>query len=230
MLTTTNLIGFGAGGEAPNLTYLGGGIVDTEYTQVTLTDQDFGAPHPDRWIIIAASSWDSGTTARLWDSGNLQINGSAADSVFAVQAVDAANQSLACIFGSAVPSGSTGSFRLAYNGSVQIHHVAIYRLIGMSGGAAHATSTDGANPDTKVDLDLNVPANGCLIATAQWDSTDAFTWTGATELIDVSTGSGSRHTHAYDPRITSAATPRTVTASTGASDSGAGAAASFAFG
>lgn len=230
MLTTTNLVGFAAGGEAPNLSYLGGGLVNNSVSQLTLIDQDFGAPHPDRWIIVAASSWESGTTSRTWDNGNIQVNGAAADAVFCVNAVDAANQSLTSIFGSAVPNGGTGSFRLAYSGNVQLHHVAIYRLIGMSGGAAHATNNDGANPDTEVNLNLNVPANGCLIATAQWDSTDAFTWTGATELVDVSTGSGSRHTHAYDPLITSAATPRTVTASTGVTDSGSGCAASFLFG
>lgn len=228
-LNVTNLIGFGAGGEAPNLTYLGGGFTDGEATTVTYTDQIFGAPHPDRWIIIAASSGDGGVTERLWNSGGLQINGSAADQVFCLATKDALNQSLACIFGSAVPNGGTGSFRLAYNGAVQFHHVAIYRLIGLSGGVAYATNTASVDAGTTATLSLNVPANGCLIGTVQWDQATSVTWVGATELVDYQTAS-SEHGHAYVPVISSAETPRTVTATIGVSDYGAGCAASFAFG
>lgn len=216
-------IGFAVGGYYE---YVTAGAVASSSSALDIGGVPIGVAHAERTVIVAVSSWQSGTTARTWNAAGAQIAGSAATTLTS-QARDGGNQVITAIMAQAVPTGTTTTIRLAYSGAVTSHAFAVYRAIGVASLTPTDTGTD-AQAGALLDLSLDTPAKGLVIAAAMRDANDDYpAWVGATQdaVVDGAAFSGAF----ASATITSASTPLTVTGTSSGSAGEAGCAVSLSF-
>ena len=129
----------------------------------------------------------------------------------------------------AVPTGTTADFVITFSNTVDKCYLRALVFTGLSSATAYATYTENfSSSGTSNSLNLNTPANGLVVACQQLRSRtgEDITWTGVTEVYDIDFASADTLSGGYD-LLTSAETPRTVTASWTNSNSNRGCAASF---
>lgn len=170
-------------------------LVDTVDRQTyTFASTDFGAEHPNRYIVCAISAGDLA-------AGNFGITSATIGGVTAtvvIQREDTIDGRNSYIIIAAVPTGATGTVAFTFTGTHIQAYVGVYRVVGLTSITAHATASDTADP---ISTTINVPHNGLLIGCATMATAGtASTPTGITELYDLSTG-GSRATGGMDQNL-----------------------------
>lgn len=200
--------------------------VAVSLSDVDISDVPIGQPHANRTVIVAVSSYESGSTARSWNAAGALIGGAAATTLTS-RAQDGTNQMITAIMALAVPTGTTTTIRLSYSGAVTNHAFAVYRAIDLASLTPTDTGTD-AQQAALLDLSLDTPANGLVIAAAMRGANDDYpVWVGAAQDAAVD---GASYSGAFaSARILSASTPLTLTGTSSNSSHEAGCAVSLAF-
>lgn len=216
MLTTTNLIGFGGGGDVgPYYQYMERRIENTIQSSHDFTGVNFGADHPDRAIIIAVSATAGGGPLN-------RLSGTASDHAIGDVSApgvtrfnfDSGNQVMVG-FLTGQPTGTSGTVTVAFDNATNYCVIAVYRVIGLS-TLTPADTGGTADNSTSFNCDANVTANSLVLAAGSIHVSDTVTWSGVDERTEVDNGV-TKHSFA-DYRALSAETPRSMSMTIGASD------------
>lgn len=118
------------------------------------------------------------------------------------------------IWGVELTTGTTANFQINCGSTPAVAYIAVWRAINISGltpfGTASANHSGGV-----LNLNCNVPGNGCVIGIAQANNaggSGSNTWTGLTEQDDYDVASGEVFTMAHQTG-TGASSPRTISVS-----------------
>ena len=202
MLINNQLIGFGSGGEAgaATVTYVSKAVITTDTTTYTFSSQALGDEAADRKIVIAiaAGNTSGGITS-------VTVAGNSATSIISVYNV----ASRSSLFYVDLASGTSGDIVVTFGGTLNRCGIGVYNVNGASSGAEHDSGSSTADP---MSVDVDLPANGCVIAvacTANILSNPWATWVGVTEDYDEATESSSSHSGASDT-FTAADATKTV--------------------
>ena len=169
----------------------------------TFSSVSLGAADAGRVIVVGTSS-GGGT--------NSTVSGLTVGGVSAVEAVELQHQGDAyyrsSLWIAEVPTGTTGDVVVTMSGSTGDCGIIVWPTTGAS-HCAYATASDASDAGG-LTVDLNVEADGAIIAYSACDAGPGWSWTGLTEDIDETVDSGWHHSGA-SAEFESASTPQTVT-------------------
>jgi hypothetical protein len=120
----------------------------------------------------------------------------------------------------------TGTIAVTFTTAYSECAIATFETVGRAAAASATDSIGWAAAGSNPTKNINVPANGFVIAAASTVSADTWTWTGPTERSDGTTPSYSQTTASQN--YTAAQTPLTVTATRSGTAKGAFVVASWA--
>ena len=215
MLTTTQLIGFGAGGDVSGggpitATYIGRVTNTSTLTTYTFSSAGIGTAASDRFVVLAIGLIGSSGLVN-----SVTIGGVAATELYEFQ--DSIGSSVVAFYGLIVTSGTTADIVVTLASSATSCGVAIYNVNGNASVAT--TDTMGAESSTvTASGTIDCDADGCIIACAGCPGSfigavTNFTWVGVTERVDQSLVTNSRWSSAMD-NFASAQTGLTISATT----------------
>lgn len=218
MLEVSHLIGFGSGGgPPPSYTYNTRSINTANQTDYTFTNLNIGTADVTRFVVI-------GVIAQGNDITGLTIGGSAATRL-AHQYVASGFMEPLAFYGLLVPSGTTATVvvSVASSSNCAVVSYSLYNL----DSTTPFDNKNAAHSSGVITLSANTTPDAVVLGLAvEWGSTlRTFTWAGVTEqsgfdeVVEASNSAWS----GGDALMTSAETPRTITATlSGSPQSGAG--------
>lgn len=175
-----NLIGFGSAFDPINLTYVANAADTTNASSYTFSSQSFGGEDARRFVLVGLNARAAGAVT----ISSVTIGGVTATPLVTVTNSGGGDSSITAIYGSLVPTGTTGSVVVVASASLNRCNIGIWRLIANS-MTPHATYSSTANNPS---VSMNVPANGFAIGRAQSiGSSPTATWAGLTESFDTVT-------------------------------------------
>lgn len=193
--------------SAFSLSYLANGVTSATTATQSVASISFGAAPTGadtRYIVVAVHAFTDGNAL-----SSVTIGGVAATQVVSITDNTGSNQILTALWIAAVPTGTSGSISLTFAGAtVNATRLGTYRMINPSSATAHATASDDTATSGLIDLSLNVPSGGGVIAASLQRNGDLNTWVGATENYDTDVGTGEVISSASG---TTSGTPLTLT-------------------
>lgn len=176
----------------------------------TISSASLGPSDPSRQIIVACQRIDSSSGL----NNSCSVAGVAAASVFDFNPA-ATSQSQFWITpreDAGGPSGTTGNIVVGFNANILFTTVVAFAAYNLRNGTA-VFDADGVSFTNPAQVSINLAGGGILVAAARESGTPAaFTWVGATEVVDT-LGSGVTSTTRRTGALTSetpAATGHTV--------------------
>jgi hypothetical protein len=188
-------------------------------TTYTYTNCTLGADAADRVIIIAFIGKRSSGT---YNMTGMTLDGNATTEV--LTKIQDANFTI-CLHQIAYSSGTNKTLVVSAPGFGSGHAIVLFRMTGQFSNTAYSTLSAG--PSNEPSGTLNIPSGGAMVAVGgSTVSTNAITWTGATEYTDEAQPVVGyfRYSHTYDTAMTEE-TGRTVSLSSASTVEGFQAAA-----
>jgi hypothetical protein len=180
MLGVNHLVGFGAGGKAPNeFAFLQNYSNTSDNNTHTLSSVSIGNPYPTRHIVI-------GIAAEHKDDGGMSLTSATIGGVTATiheqgSIVTGTTDDLIAIISAIVPSGTTADVVLNYSGTIYSVQIGVYRGIrsntSVNEVSTYVTSADGASV---VYSPLGTNDYGIAVAMDSDATYNEITWTNAT--------------------------------------------------
>lgn len=157
------------------------------FTSYTFSSLSFGTAQSNRYIIVAAGVGDG-------DADDRQISGITIGGVAGTEVIHAFNEfiasstSSAAIYIASVPTGTTGDIVVATSGSGTAGNctVVVYRATGINPSAID-TASSTSDPAS---LNVDVVANGIIVACFNNYDNGTVSWTGPTEDYDANAENG----------------------------------------
>lgn len=149
----------------------------------------FGAAHPDRRIIVMTRHNGSSDASRFVT--NVSIGGGSAT------ILPYGNQnhgwSVACAIRH-VPTGTSGTVSVQYNSGTGLCGIAVWRAVGYE----EVYDVGGPDSSGSIDLPLDVPKKGIVVALAGYRSSTSATWSNLTRNFVATIQSGYHFSGASD--------------------------------
>lgn len=212
MLMVNQLAGFGAfsaGGGVAAVAFTAHSSQEAIQDIYTFSTLSFGTESADRHIIV-------GVTARAGGAFTIDSVTIGGVSATPIASVTSGTDNKAALFIAAVPTGATGDVVVDTGGADPARMaVVVWAATGLSGTAAHDTSTSTAAPLAAATFD--VPANGIAVGVAFTQAAATATWANLSENADAqiaATNSYSGASVAFATTQTSLAVTCTWTTST----------------
>jgi hypothetical protein len=201
-LMVTQLVGFGVGGGAFSLAYVGPVASDaSDLSTYTFNTQPIGDPSADRLSIFAFSLLASPATT---------LSSATIGGVSAAITQAAATVITTGLIYARVPTGTTATVVLNCAAGALQASVAPYRLSGHLSDTPSATNSNAnGGTDTSLAVTIDVPSEGAAIITAANGGPSAIAWTNANENFDADIGGQIQHSGAS---TTTPATGLSITA------------------
>lgn len=146
---------------------------------LTFSAISIGEENPGRRVFVGIASFQDNLAENQIITA-VSIGGVSAD-LHLSNTADFARQN-AAIASAAVPSGSTADVVVTFSGAFQDNYcvIAVYRVLGLN--SATAFDTDSVDSEDVLEMSIDVPAGGFLVAAASMNG--SCTTTGAAESID----------------------------------------------
>jgi len=193
MLQVTQLIGFGAGAEAARIAHVSTPTgSDADASSYTFSSANLGSS-VDRHVAVVFGAASSGTNPAVSSATIAGVSASV------VVEKSAANQVCVHVIIAKIPAGTiSGDIVVNFDMTMLRCHPVVYELIGAGSATAHDTDT-GAHADP-INMSLDVPANGCVLAVAAQAGSGATTasWTGVIEDVDAVMEASRTYTSGHD--------------------------------
>lgn len=204
------LLSYGGSRPDASISFLQTNSDAVDRTTYTFTDEPIGAEDSARYVLVGFTGRRSTAVAAVLNSAT--IGGNAATIVGQQQGGSDALSGLILL---AVPSGTTSTITLTFNGTMARCGIMVYRVLNIN-PTAEDTGVSNANPLTD---SLVVSAGSIQIAVAGTLATTTATWSGtngATEDSDT-TQDGTNHRMSSASRTSPAALTVTTTCTWGSS-------------
>lgn len=146
----------------------------SDLTEYTFASQNLGTTSADRYIIIGIISRKAGAATTIT---GVTIGGYQAQIVGQVTN-NITNSNVSGIAVANVPTGSTGDIVVTFGAGMVRAAIQMYHAVNISGTSTFNIATSTADDPSAT---LNVPDNGCAIASALTAQATTLSWTGLTE-------------------------------------------------
>jgi len=171
----------------------------------TFSNLQLGSPTPDRQIVVCIAGYDGIDTG---DHVSAVTVGQQTGTLLARQASPVDSDHFSEMWVASVPEGESGTVEVTISVGIAGCSVVLYRLIGAS-TTAYDTATNADDPLTTT---IDVPNNGCCIASAQYRSSALnLDWTGVDKDAE-GTEETIYHYSTASKNFSAGETGRTVTA------------------
>ncbi len=181
MLQVNNLIGFGAGGAAPDaaISYTDSSIDPANSSSYTFSSAGIGTASSDRYIAVALAGRQPSGTPGL---SSLTVGGQSCSE--AIIDTNASTQwSAIWITDSPVTSGTTADIVATCNSSNDRLSFGVWALTSLrDSGTAKGTDTDASS--TAITLEPTTESGAVAIAVTYLPSSGGVVWTGVTERYE----------------------------------------------
>ena len=214
MLKVDHLSGFGSGGTVvpPTISFQGRTEDATNLTTYTFTGVAIGAANLTRRVVVIVH-WFSTTTSAVTLSSATIAGIAATIHVQASPAGSTVSPGIA-IISALVPTGTTATIAFTLSTAAARGSIGVFSAIDEGASSPFATASDGSLSSNALDVSLNAPSTGWVLAgsTIAGSASQNATFVGATEDYDTfSSESTSRYYAGGHSNGVLGATPRTVT-------------------
>lgn len=177
---------------AVEFSFIGSAYNAANQTSYTYSGVSLGAASASRRIIVGVVAGDNGD----FDLSSVTVGGFAA-SAMGYRKFDSGGLWQVCaLYVIDWPSGTTADVVVTANTGISYTDIAIYRAI-MPSASPGSVNSGTATGTTDASSTVVVPAGGFAIGVyGHWGSTNAVTWTGLTEVADVTAEGSARSSHA----------------------------------
>jgi hypothetical protein len=190
MLTATQLVGFGVGGasDAP-AGAAAASVTDNASTTgsaatYTFTSRSFGAEAGDRYIVVGTT----GNTGTATTVSSMTIGGVSAAALLSVSLTNNALE----FWIAAVPTGTTGTVAVTWGANRTRCAIVVWRVVGLVSSALDDSAQETGFGSSAGNGNIDIAAGGVALGMTSDTGTSSRTWTwsGLTESVDATYGSG----------------------------------------
>lgn len=189
-----------------SLTFIGFTEDATDLTTYSFASAAIGVADATRRVVVVVHWGESASTRSL---SSATIGGVAAT----IHAQTSGVTRGVAIISALVPTGTTATIALTFSGAMQRAAIGVYRAINETSASPTATATDTTFTGAVLDVNVNVPVNGWVVAGTTDNGVAGRThaWVGVTKQYDTTSGeaAGIIYSGGHDTGL-AAATPRTV--------------------
>lgn len=194
------------GRKPPSISFIGFTEDTTDLTTYSFASVAIGAADPTRRVVVVVH-WGENAVTRSLNSAT--IGGVAAT----IHAQTSAAIRGVAIISALVPTGTTATIALTFSGAMLRSAIGVYRALNETSASPTATATDITFTGAVLDVNVNVPVNGWVVAgtTDNGIAGRTHAWVGVTKQYDTTSGeaAGIIYSGGHDTGL-AAATPRTV--------------------
>lgn len=168
---------------------------ETDLTTYTFSSQSMGAAHDERHMIVGVIGYHESAGRSI---SSVTLDGNTMTSI----ATASTGSHIAAIYAIKDTADTTDNVVVTFNTTMRRCRIIVWRMVGPSGVAAYDTATDTVVTVATLDIPVDIPKGGAVVAIAGYDGVSgagaSATWTNLTEDTDTSPVSDQLHTGAHD--------------------------------